>query len=803
MSKEKPDHFIQKIIKDDIASGKTPQIVTRFPPEPNGYLHIGHAKAICLNFGLAREFNGRCHLRFDDTNPETVKDEYINAIQADIRWLGFDWGEHLYYASDYFPQLYEWAVFLIKKGLAFVDDSSPSDIQKMRGSFTTPGQNSSFRNRSVEENLELFEKMKNGKFEEGSRVLRAKIDMSSGNMNFRDPILYRIIKKAAHHRTGHTWSIYPTYDFAHGQSDAIEKITHSFCTLEFADHNPLYNWFLEKLEVPNPPRQFEFDRLNLDHTILSKRHLLELVENDNVKGWDDQRMPTLKGIRHRGYPKSAICKLCDLIGVTRDKSTIRISNLEYLTRKELDVISSRLMTVLDPIKIAITNYDKESEVLTAKKHPKNPELGIRDIPFSKNILIERSDFENKFSKKGDHVRLKYGYVIRHDRVNEDGVVGCYFYEETKGGKPVSQERGLELKKKPPIIHWVCQKTSHKIQVHHYDYLFYWWKGNEELLSGNHKDFFDKNSLITIPEARIEKSAVSPESKKEPVQFERLGYYIFDQKDKNFHRIVSLIKPLTDPYDIEDKLEKNFQEQTIFKNFLIYKELKKFEMIQKGKIEPKDNTFYPDFQIFKDHVLKKHSAYELPHLIELWLLCINQYIITPHLSLINKMINKETPLEAPKKSIERVNRFLDILNLVVESKSDLKKFFNASKEHQLSIQVESLTECFKEFIEEKIIKLADKIKTFSENYNPKIHTIKEKEPILEDFIIFIGRYYFIMSSMIFIHRGITPEHTTLANIKKMMSYFSKSEAWQSDPSNEWKAELQEYIETKIKHKFKKK
>ena len=560
MNKEKPDHFIQKIIKDDIASGKTPQIITRFPPEPNGYLHIGHAKAICLNFGLAKQFNGRCYLRFDDTNPETIKDEYINAIQEDIKWLDFDWGEHLYYTSDYFPQLYEWAVFLIKKNLAFVDDSSPADIQKMRGSFTVHGQHSLFRNRSVEENLELFEKMKDGKFEDGSRVLRAKIDMSSGNMNFRDPILYRIIKKTPHHRTGHTWSIYPTYDFAHGQSDAIEKITHSLCTLEFADHNPLYDWFLEKLEVQNPPRQFEFDRLNLDHTILSKRHLLDLVESGDVKGWDDQRMPTLKGMRHRGYPKSAICKLCDLIGVTRDKSTIRISNLEDLTRKELDVTSLRLMAVLNPIKIAITNYDKESEMLTAKKHPKNPELGTRDIPFSKNTFIERSDFENKFNKKGDHVRLKYGYVIRHNEMNKDGVVECDYYEETKGGKPPSQERGLEPKKKPPIIHWVCQKASHKVQVHHYDYMFYWWKGNEGLLGGNHKDFLNKKSFVTIPEARIEQSAASLENKKEPVQFERLGYYVFDQKDEGFHRIVPLIKPVTDPYDIEDKLEKSFQEQ---------------------------------------------------------------------------------------------------------------------------------------------------------------------------------------------------------------------------------------------------
>ncbi len=793
MNKEKPDHFIQKIIKDDIASGKTPQVVTRFPPEPNGYLHIGHAKAICLNFGLAKQFNGQCHLRFDDTNPETVKDEYLNAIQEDIKWLGFDWGEHLYYASDYFPKLYEWAVFLIKKNLAFVDDSSPSDIQKMRGSFTTPGQNSPFKNRSVEENLELFEKMKNGKFEDGSKVLRAKIDMSSGNMNLRDPILYRIIKKAPHHRTGHTWSIYPTYDFAHGQSDAIEKITHSLCTLEFADHGPLYDWFLEKLEVPNPPRQFEFDRLNLDHTILSKRHLLDMVKNEDVKGWDDQRIPTLKGMRHRGYPKSAICKLCDLIGVTRDKSTIRISTLEDLTRKELDVTSSRLLAVLDPVKIAITNYDQKTEMLTAKKHPKNPELGKREIPFSKDILIEKNDFENKFNKEGDHVRLKYGYVIKHNKINKDGVVECSYYEETKGGKPPSQERGLEPKKKPPIIHWVCQNTSHKIQAHHYDYLFYWWKGNEELLSGNHKSFLNKKSLITISEAKIEQSAIL-EPQKEPVQFERLGYYLFDQKNSSFHRIVPLIKPSTNPYDVEDKLEKNFQEQKIFKYWKIYKDIKRSEMVEKGEIKLQSDTpsYSLGFKIFQNH-LEEHRP--LLHLIEPWLSCLNQYLITPHSYLIKKILNKETPPETSKKLTERLDVLFNLFNLIVlsKSKSNLKEFFYELEEHQLHIQVDTLTEYFKEFIEEKIITLAGKIKSFSEKYDPKVHTIKEIEVILEEFILFIGRYYFIMSSMMYIHRGVAPEHPTLNKIKKLMPHFSKPEAWQPSPSDDWKAELRKYIE----------
>ena len=416
--------------------------------------------------------------------------------------------------------------------------------------------------------------------------------------------------------------------------------------------------------------------------------------------------------------------------------------------------------------------------------------------------MKKNDFENKFSKKGDHVRLKYGYVIRHDGVNKDGVVECCLYEETKGGKPVSQERDLELKKKPSIIHWVCQKTSQKIKVHHYDYLFYWWKGNEELLSGNHKDFFDKYSLITIPDTRIEQSANLSENKKEPVQFERLGYYTFDQKDNDFHRIVPLIKPDTDPYDVEDKLEKSFQEQKIFKYFGIYKNLKKSEMIEKGEIELKGNmpSYSIGFKPLQRH-LEEHR--KLLFLIEPWLSSLNQYIVIPHSYLIKKMINEETPLEAPKKSIKRINTLLTLLKLVAGSKGDLKNFFNKPEENQHFIQTESITELFKDFVEEKIINLANKIKSFSEKYDPKICTIKEIEAILEDFIIFIGRYYFIMSSMIYVHRGAFPEHTTLSDIKKMMPYFSKPEAWQPTPPDEWKVELiKKHIEPTIKRKLQK-
>ena len=557
MIPKKPDHFIQKIIKEDMASGRISKegLVTRFPPEPNGYLHIGHAKAICLNFGLVQQFGGRCHLRLDDTNPETATMKYIQSIQEDIKWLGFDWGKHLYYASDYFQQLYQWAVFLIKKDLAFVDDSTPRDIQKMRGSFTVPGQNSPFRNRNIEENLELFEKMRDGKFEDGSRVLRAKIDMSSGNMNLRDPILYRILKKTPHPRTGDVWSIYPTYDFAHGQSDAIEKITHSFCTLEFEDHRPLYDWFLEKLEIPNPPKQYEFARLNLDHTILSKRHLLEMVEKKDVQGWDDPRMPTLRGMRHRGYPPSAIWQLCDLIGVTKDKSTIGMPVLEDLVRKELTHKSPRLMAVIDPIKVTITNYTQGSETLTAKKHPQKPELGLRDIPFSQEIFIERSDFENKFNKEGSYIRLRYAYVIKCDKIVKDtnGQVmhlKCCYYKETKSGKPLNKDQDVQFQKsgKIPIVHWVCQHTSHKIKIYHYDYLLLWQANNQESLNrGEYRRLLNKKSLVIIPNARVESSVSQllqdQKEKKEPVQFERLGYYVFDQDDLQltFHRVTSLTK----------------------------------------------------------------------------------------------------------------------------------------------------------------------------------------------------------------------------------------------------------------------
>ena len=561
MTQQKPDHFIQKIIKQDIASGRITSdgLVTRFPPEPNGYLHIGHAKAICLNFGLAQQFGGRCHLRFDDTNPETAEMHYIKAIKENIQWLGFDWGKHLYYASDYFLQLYQWAVFLIKKNLAFVDDSTPQNIQKMRGSFTVLGQNSPFRNRSIEENLELFEKMKDGHFEDGSKVLRAKINMASGNMNMRDPIMYRILKKKPHPRTGHTWSIYPTYDFAHGQSDAIEKITHSLCTLEFEDHRPLYNWFLEKLEITNPPRQFEFDRLNLDHTILSKRHLLEMVEKKYVQGWDDPRMPTIEGMKQRGYPASVIVELCDLIGVTKDQSTIQTSLLENLFRRELGRTSCRLMAVIDPIKVILAG--EVSETLIAKKHPQKPELGKRNIPFNQDILIEKSDFVNKLHKVGLHVRLRYAYVIRCDEIVKDQngqvkYLKCSYYKETKGGQIPSEDRNIQLKKgeKIPIIHWVSANLSLPIKVYHYGHLFRFKKGGCLASGEDYKTYLNPSSLVIETNGRIEQSASllfeddpdpqAPQTQQHPVQFERLGYYVpksYEEKSKDiiFYRVVAL------------------------------------------------------------------------------------------------------------------------------------------------------------------------------------------------------------------------------------------------------------------------
>lgn len=789
MSK-KPDHFIEKIIKQDIASGKIAKtgLITRFPPEPNGYLHIGHAKAICLNFGLAQEFGGRCHLRFDDTNPETAKMEYIQAIQEDIQWLGFDWGNHLYYASDYFQQLYEWAQMLIKKELAFVDDSTPSDIQKMRGSLTVPGQNSPFRGRSVEENLDLFEKMKKGEFEEGSRVLRAKIDMSSGNMNFRDPILYRILKKTPHPRTGHQWSVYPTYDFAHGQSDAIEKITHSLCTLEFKDHNPLYAWFLDKLEISNPPRQYEFARLNLDHTILSKRHLLDLVEKKQVNGWDDPRMPTLKGLRHRGYPAESLKELCHLIGVTTANSTIGLYNLEDLVRKKLNQEALRLMAVIDPVQVTITNGPKSPEILQAKRHPKK-DLGQRDISFSKDILIERNDLR-KIGKVGSHVRLKYAYVIRCDQVikNQKGQImelKCSYYQETKGGKPPDDKRGLKGGEKPPIIHWVCAKNSCPIEVHDYDRLFWCWEGNEGLLGSDLNQFLNMRSHQIKMEARLEQDATGALAHKDkqtlPVQFERQGYYTLEvirEKSKPvFHQVISLRDLSMPPHVFHEHLYK--QKNAIVHFFQTWLEIREFywQILEKCRQDNKaklNQQIYQTYAFDKPYVLVVglmsllettiHREKDDPSWIQEGLGLLNRYIVMPH-RLVLKDIQQNLQ---PSLSQNLSDRFEALKNLlwscrvsskVRSSQKELLKvtdFLEENENGQLCIPMESTTECLVRFIKEQLIgPLRQRKNSYTHVFGQKDSMTLQKDSfksLLRETGFSLVKYFYIIYQLKKIHFG---------------------------------------------------
>src|SRR5216117_2017168 len=417
--------FIRDIVQADLSSNKHSRIVTRFPPEPNGYLHIGHAKSIALNFGIAQEFGGKCHLRFDDTNPTKEEQEYIDSIQADVHWLGYDWGTDLYYASDYFERLYDWAEGLIKAGHAYVDDQSQEEIRVNRGTLTEPGKNSPFRDRTMEENLDLFRRMKAGEFPNGTRVLRAKIDMAAGNINLRDPVLYRILH-AHHPRTGDKWSIYPSYDYAHGQSDAIEGITHSICTLEFEDHRPLYDWFIENLPVPSRPRQYEFARLNLTYTVLSKRFLLRLVQEGRVRGWDDPRMPTLSGMRRRGYPAAAIREFCERIGVAKRENTVEMALLEHFVRDHLNQRARRVMAVLRPLKVVITNYPEgQTEEFAAVDNPEDPGAGTHPVPFSPILYIERDDFMEEPPKKfyrlapGREVRLRYAYLITCREVVKD------------------------------------------------------------------------------------------------------------------------------------------------------------------------------------------------------------------------------------------------------------------------------------------------------------------------------------------------------------------------------------------------
>ena len=520
--------FIRDIVEADLAAGRHKTVVTRFPPEPNGYLHIGHAKSIVLNFGIAQEFGGRCHLRFDDTNPTREEQEYIDAIEADVRWLGFDWGKHLYHASDYFEQLYEWAEHLIRAGKAYVDDQSPAEMRATRGTLTEAGQNSPFRGRSVEENLDLFRRMRAGEFPNGARVLRAKIDMASGNINLRDPVLYRILH-ATHPRTGDAWCIYPSYDFAHGQSDAIEGITHSICTLEFEDHRPLYDWFLDNLPVPAHPRQYEFARLNLTYTVLSKRVLTTLVRDGHVAGWDDPRMPTIAGLRRRGVPPEAIRDFVKRVGVAKANSVVDMAMFEFSVREVLNRAALRRMAVLRPLKVVIENYPEgQSEELEAVNHPDDASAGTRRIRFSRELYVERDDFMENPPKKffrlspGKEVRLRYAYFVtcREAIKNAAGEVvelRCTYDPATRGGN------APDGRKVQATLHWVSAADAVPAEVRLYNPLFTRPDPNAADFSAD----LNPNSLERLTGAMVEPALVGDNSA-DAVQFERQGYFRRDE-----------------------------------------------------------------------------------------------------------------------------------------------------------------------------------------------------------------------------------------------------------------------------------
>ena len=557
-----PPNFIKEIIEEDIKTGRYGgRVHTRFPPEPNGFLHIGHAKSICLNFGLAQEYNGLCNLRMDDTNPSTEDEAYVKAIQEDVKWLGFDWGDRFYYASDYFDKLYEYAVELIKKGKAYVDSLSQEEIRRYRGTLTEPGKESPYRNRSVEENLELFEKMKNGEFPEGSHVLRAKIDMAHPNLNMRDPVMYRI-KYVSHYRTGNRWCIYPTYDFAHCISDSIEGITHSICTLEFEDHRPLYDWFLDELGIYHS-QQIEFARLNLTYTVLSKRYLSILVKEGYVSGWDDPRMPTIRGLRRRGYTPEAIKDFCERIGVARRNSLVDVALLEHCVREDLNKRAPRAMAVLRPLKLVIDNYpDDQVEELDAVNNPEDPSMGTRKVPFSKVLYIERDDFRENPPKDyhrlapGREVRLRYGYYVTCVDVVKDDKgdiveIHCTYDPATRGGWSPD---GRKVK---GTIHWVSARHAVPVEVRLYDHLF----TREDMTNLDEGEDFRKyinpNSLQVLYPCYVEPSLANapPESR---YQFERLGYFAVDPVDSRkdrlvFNRIVTL-------KDTWSKIEKRLSSQ---------------------------------------------------------------------------------------------------------------------------------------------------------------------------------------------------------------------------------------------------
>jgi glutaminyl-tRNA synthetase len=543
MSKQdnvKPTNFIHQIIESDIADDKVAggQVVTRFPPEPNGYLHIGHAKSICLNFGTAAKYQGRCNLRFDDTNPEKESQEYIDAIADDVRWLGFKWDGDIRYTSDYFEQLYQWALYLIANGKAYVDSLSAHEMREFRGTLVEPGKNSPYRDRSVADNLELFERMRNGEFDEGDCALRARIDMASPNMNLRDPVIYRI-RKAHHHQSGDKWCVYPSYDFAHGQSDALEGVTHSICTLEFEDHRPLYDWFIANLPVPAQPRQYEFARLNLNYTITSKRKLKLLVDEKHVSGWDDPRMPTICGLRRRGYTPASIRNFCDMIGVTRSNGMVDMGMLEAAIRDDLDANAPRAMCVTRPLKVTVSNVAQgEEEWFELPAHPKDESMGLRKVSFGRNLLIEQEDFAEEKPRKwkrlapGDSVRLRGAYVITCNEVIKDAQGNiveliCSFDPATRGENPVGYKAN-------GVIHWVNADHSVPCEVRLYDRLF--TEANPE--ADKTLDFHEQlnpQSLEVLTDSRVEiglKHAVAEAH----YQFERLGYFCVD-KDSDESRLV--------------------------------------------------------------------------------------------------------------------------------------------------------------------------------------------------------------------------------------------------------------------------
>ena len=535
--------FIRDIVRADLEQGRHRSVITRFPPEPNGFLHVGHAKSICLNFGIAEEFGGHCNLRMDDTNPTKEEQAYIDAIKADVAWLGFSWGPHFHHASDYFEQLFEWAVLLIKAGKAYVDDQSQEEMRLARGTLTEPGRNSPFRNRSVDENLDLFQRMRAGEFPNGARVLRAKIDMASGNINLRDPVLYRILH-AEHPRTGKAWCIYPSYDYAHGQSDAIEGVTHSICTLEFEDHRPLYDWFIENLPVPARPRQYEFARLNLTHTILSKRVLTELVRGGHVAGWDDPRMPTIAGLRRRGVPPAAIRDFVKRVGVAKANSVVEYGMLEFSVREALNRSTQRRMAVLRPLKVVIENYPEgQVEELDAVNHPDDPDAGSRKVSFSRELWVERDDFMENPPKKffrlspGREVRLRYGYFITCREVVKDASgevveLRCTYDPATRGGN------APDGRKVQATLHWVSAATAVSAEVRLYEHLF----ANPEPDAADFADQINPRSLELIADARLE-PALAADNAHEPVQFERLGYFCRDPDSRPgrlvFNRTVGL------------------------------------------------------------------------------------------------------------------------------------------------------------------------------------------------------------------------------------------------------------------------